>query len=58
LSVDPTSSSLHIYADLILSNVDYKIGESQAVDNYKKEIAGWFTSNGLDVTKYSITYRY
>jgi hypothetical protein len=58
LSIDPTSSSLHIYADILLSNVDYKIGESQAIDNYKKEIANWFSSNGLDITKYSITYRY
>jgi len=58
LSIDPTSSSLHIYADILLSNVDYKIGESQAIDKYKKEIANWFSSNSFDITKYSITYRY
>lgn len=58
LSLDPLSGNLHLYADMILSNADYRTGVAQAVDKYKKEIEVWFTSNGLDVKDYLITYRY
>jgi hypothetical protein len=58
LDLDPSSSQLRIIATIHLSNIDYKLGEQQSVDQYKSDIKAWFDSKGLDITKYSISYKY
>ncbi len=57
LEVDTSSDSLHIIATIHLSEIDYKLGETQAVAQYKSDIQTWFTSHGLDINNYSITYK-
>ncbi len=58
LSQDINSKELKLFADLELTEIDYKLGEEEAIARYKTEIAAWFESKGLDINKYSITYHY
>lgn len=58
LTMDSTSKNLHLVAKLNLTEVDYKIGVEDAVNQYKLELKDWFISKGLDINNYAITYEY
>lgn len=58
LRQDMSSKELKLIADISLSEVDYKMGEEAAVNEYKNRLRAWFESKNLNIDDYSITYNY
>jgi len=58
LRVDPTSKDLKLIAEISLSEIDYKLGEEAAVEQYKLALNEWFLTKDLDISLYDIRYEY
>jgi len=58
LSADPNSPELSLEMRLFLTSSDYERGKDAVREQYEAELREWFSSKGLDMNNYSITYTY